>query len=125
MTPSCCEARSPDGPRSRCGHARRGFARPATSPRPSWRAGRSEEDREVAVLIVNELATNAVRHGRSDLTVALALAGATLHIDVTDRGEPSPPPGSRLRPANAGAAWKSSAVWPTGPRRSGSPGGDG
>ncbi|WP_399897713.1 ATP-binding protein [Streptomyces sp. BBFR51] len=50
------------------------------------------EDREAAVLIVSELATNAVRHGRSDLTVALALAGDTLHIDVTDHGEPSASP---------------------------------
>ncbi|EHN74796.1 ATP-binding protein [Streptomyces coelicoflavus] len=56
------------------------------------------EDREAAVLIVSELATNAVRHGRSDLTVALALAGDILRIDVTDHGAPSAPP----RPAAPG-----------------------
>ncbi|WP_108990052.1 ATP-binding protein [Streptomyces coelicoflavus] len=50
------------------------------------------EHGEAAVLIVSELATNAVRHGRSDLTVALALAGDTLRIDVTDHGAPSAPP---------------------------------
>ncbi|MFF4473603.1 hypothetical protein ACFYZ3_29055 [Streptomyces sp. NPDC001599] len=35
------------------------------------------EDSETAELIAGELAINAARHGRSDLTVALALAGDT------------------------------------------------
>ncbi|MFE6946588.1 ATP-binding protein [Streptomyces chartreusis] len=50
------------------------------------------EEPDAAVLIVSELATNAVQHGRSDLTVALTLAGDTLRIDVTDHGEPVPRP---------------------------------
>ncbi len=54
--------------------------------------GVRREEVETAVLIVSELTTNAVRHGRSDLAVTLALAGDTLRIDVTDHGEPSPRP---------------------------------
>lgn len=47
------------------------------------------DDRALAVLIVSELATNAVLHGRSDMIVNISLTGRILQIDVTDRGRPA------------------------------------
>ncbi|MFF6995878.1 ATP-binding protein [Streptomyces sp. NPDC008313] len=73
--------------RDRCVRATRRFSAAVLA-----RWGVPSEKSEAAVLIVSELATNAVRHGRSDLTVALALVGDTLRIDVTDFGDPTPRP---------------------------------
>ncbi|MFI5476976.1 ATP-binding protein [Streptomyces cacaoi] len=50
----------------------------------SW--GIAEDDRESAVLVVDELAANAVQHGRADLTVLLAVDENLLIITVTDSG---------------------------------------
>ncbi|QGV77031.1 ATP-binding protein [Streptomyces ficellus] len=44
------------------------------------------DDRDSVVLIVSELATNAVLHGGSEMTVRLALGGDILHVAVTDCG---------------------------------------
>jgi anti-sigma regulatory factor (Ser/Thr protein kinase) len=59
------------------------------------RWGVTDTDRDRAELIVSELAGNAVRHGRSDMTVHLSLIDRSLHIDVIDTG--------RLRGARSGA----------------------
>lgn len=51
-----------------------------------WRL--SVDERDCAVLIVGELAANAARHGRSDMTLHLALDPDMLHIAVSDCGDP-------------------------------------
>ncbi|MGW3625411.1 ATP-binding protein [Streptomyces sp. NPDC000880] len=45
-----------------------------------------EEYWDSAVLIVDELAVNAVQHGRSDMTLFLALDDGMLRIAVADTG---------------------------------------
>ncbi|MCH0565184.1 MULTISPECIES: ATP-binding protein [unclassified Streptomyces] len=50
----------------------------------------ASEDRESAVLIVSELAANAARHGRSEMTLRLALHRPVLNIAVADTGRPRP-----------------------------------
>ncbi|GGO89961.1 hypothetical protein GCM10012280_34380 [Wenjunlia tyrosinilytica] len=52
----------------------------------AWRMDEDDQDR--TVLIVGELAANAARHGRHDMTVTLVLSGPTLQIQVTDYGGP-------------------------------------
>ncbi|MCZ4612405.1 ATP-binding protein [Streptomyces sp. Lzd4kr] len=52
-----------------------------------WRV--KDTDRDRAELIVSELAGNAVRHGRSDMTVRLSLMDGDLRIEVIDGGCPS------------------------------------
>ncbi|MFG2732967.1 ATP-binding protein [Streptomyces canus] len=59
----------------------------ATAVLARWSVG--TDDRTSAVLIVSELAANAAQHGRSSMIVDLALVDSTLHIDVTDFGEPA------------------------------------
>lgn len=51
--------------------------------------GLDAADRETAVLIVSELAGNAVRYGRPELSLLLRLTGRLLHIEVADSGAPS------------------------------------
>ncbi|MBJ6613861.1 ATP-binding protein [Streptomyces sp. I4(2020)] len=51
-----------------------------------------EENRASVLLVVSELATNAVQHGRVNMAVTVALAGSTLHVEVADFGEPAAPP---------------------------------
>lgn len=55
------------------------------------------DDRDSAILIVSELATNAVLHGHSEMTVRLALDGKILHVAVADCG--STPASRTERPA--------------------------
>ncbi|CAM5579859.1 ATP-binding protein [Streptomyces griseomycini] len=50
------------------------------------RWGIAEDERDSAVLVVDELAANAVQHGHADLTVCLALEENLLVITVTDSG---------------------------------------
>ena len=45
---------------------------------------------ETAVLLADELATNAIRHARTDFRVAVGRAGSTLRVDVRDES-PLPP----------------------------------
>lgn len=54
-----------------------------------WRV--AEEARDDAVLVVSELATNAVEHGHRNMTIHLALASDTLHISVVDHGAAETP----------------------------------
>ncbi|MEU6602991.1 ATP-binding protein [Streptomyces flaveolus] len=49
-----------------------------------WGIGGEEQD--TAVLIVDELAANAVLHGRADMALLLALDGGTLRITMADSG---------------------------------------
>ena len=44
-----------------------------------------EEDGEVAVLLVSELVTNAIVHGRAPLELRAASAGSALRVEVHDR----------------------------------------
>jgi anti-sigma regulatory factor (Ser/Thr protein kinase) len=53
--------------------------------------GIGPEAQDAAVLIVDELASNAVQHGRSDMTLLLALDSDTLRIALTDSGAPAAP----------------------------------
>ncbi|MEU0600655.1 ATP-binding protein [Streptomyces sp. NPDC006393] len=53
-----------------------------------WRIG--DETRDAAVLIVDELAVNAVEHGRTDMTLLLTLDGAILRMAVADTGAHAP-----------------------------------
>lgn len=51
----------------------------------SWGVPTDEVD--AVVLVVSELAGNAVRHGRDAMTLSLALTGGTLHVEVVDHGD--------------------------------------
>ncbi len=55
--------------------------------------GLPKEDQERAELIGSELAANAARHGRSDMSVHLTMTASTLHIEVTNTGPPPLPYG--------------------------------
>jgi anti-sigma regulatory factor (Ser/Thr protein kinase) len=60
---------------------------------------------DCATLIVGELAANAARHGRADMTLSLVLSDGVLYITVTDYGPaaacpPAETPASR-RPADS------------------------
>ncbi len=44
-----------------------------------------EEDGEVAVLLVSELVTNAIVHGRTPLELRAAAAGSALRVEVHDQ----------------------------------------
>ncbi|MFD4828317.1 ATP-binding protein [Streptomyces uncialis] len=50
----------------------------------SWKV--ADEDRESAVLIVDELTVNAVQHGHADTTLVMALEDGVLLIAVSDTG---------------------------------------
>jgi anti-sigma regulatory factor (Ser/Thr protein kinase) len=65
-----------------------------------WQIG--DEKREAAVLIVDELAINAVQHGRTDMTLLLTLSDATLRIAVADTGPCVPHPDAGLDPDEHG-----------------------
>ncbi|ATW51882.1 ATP-binding protein [Streptomyces peucetius subsp. caesius ATCC 27952] len=67
-----------------------------------WLAGRnmSPEQRGDVVLIVSELVTNAVRHGRSRCTLTLTDLGGDLDIAVADRSEGPP----EVQPGHGGDA---------------------
>jgi anti-sigma regulatory factor (Ser/Thr protein kinase) len=45
-----------------------------------------------AVLLVSELVTNAVRHGRAQITLRLAANRDLVHVEVTDDGDTLPVP---------------------------------
>ena len=55
---------------------------PATSPTRSWRDGGSKTTD--VVLVVGELAANAVRHAHSAFTLSLYLLDDTVTVEVTD-----------------------------------------
>jgi anti-sigma regulatory factor (Ser/Thr protein kinase) len=48
----------------------------------------SADDRAAAELVISELLTNAVLHGREVMTLAVTRAGPVLDISVTDHGQP-------------------------------------
>ena len=50
-----------------------------------------EEDGEVAVLLVSELVTNAILHGRAPLELRAQTAGAGLRVEVYDHDPATPP----------------------------------
>ena len=52
---------------------------------------RGEEDGEVAVLLVSELVTNAILHGRAPLELRAHAAGTGVRVEVYDQ-DPSTPP---------------------------------
>lgn len=52
---------------------------------------RGDDDGEVAVLLVSELVTNAILHGRAPLELRAQAAGAGVRVEVHDQ-EPSRPP---------------------------------
>ena len=79
----------PDGPEG-ASFARRSMARAAEL----WRLDR--EMTETALLLVSELATNAIRHGRPPVRLSLRLERNRLRVEVTDSSPALPklsPPG--------------------------------
>ncbi len=54
------------------------------------RWGVSEAARDSAVLVIDELAANAVQHGHADTTVVMSRLGEILLISVTDSGTTVP-----------------------------------
>ncbi|MFE3169235.1 ATP-binding protein [Streptomyces sp. NPDC059224] len=44
------------------------------------------DEQETAALVISELLTNAVRHGREEMTLLVARSGSTLDITVVDHG---------------------------------------
>jgi anti-sigma regulatory factor (Ser/Thr protein kinase) len=84
------EVTLPDGPEG-AGFARRATARAAEL----WRLDR--ELTETALLLVSELATNAIRHGAPPVRLALSFREGKLRVEVTDSspelprlGDPGP-----------------------------------
>lgn len=71
------EVTLPDGPEA-AGFARRAMARAGEL----WRLDR--EVTETAILLVSELATNAIRHGSPPVRLAVRLDGSRLRVEVTD-----------------------------------------
>lgn len=71
------EVTLPDGPEG-AGFARRAMARAAEL----WLLDR--ELTETALLLVSELATNAIRHGTPPVRLSLRLHGDRLRVEVTD-----------------------------------------
>jgi anti-sigma regulatory factor (Ser/Thr protein kinase) len=55
----------------------------------TWGIGVDVKD--AALLVIAELAANAVRHGRSELSVLLSLDTTVLRIEVADSGAPRSP----------------------------------
>lgn len=64
----------------------------------AWTDGRAVDD---ALLVVTELATNALRHGVGDPVLRLSVDGADVRIEVFD-DSPAPPV---RRPAGADGGW--------------------
>ncbi|MBA3808923.1 MAG: ATP-binding protein [Solirubrobacterales bacterium] len=54
----------------------------------------SEETRDAVELMVSELATNCVRHARSDFRITLELARGTVRVEARDSGQGQPTPRS-------------------------------
>lgn len=71
------EVTLPDGPEG-ASFARRAMARAAEL----WRLDREITD--TALLLVSELATNAIRHGTPPVRLSLRLEEDTLRVEVTD-----------------------------------------
>jgi anti-sigma regulatory factor (Ser/Thr protein kinase) len=71
------EVTLPTGPEA-AGFARRAMARAADL----WRLDR--EMTETALLLVSELATNAIRHGSPPVRLSLRMRGNQLRVEVTD-----------------------------------------
>ena len=71
------EVTLPDGPEG-AGFARRAMARAAEL----WHLDREMTD--TALLLVSELATNAIRHGTPPVRLAVRLRGDELRVEVTD-----------------------------------------
>ncbi len=81
------EVTLPDGPEG-ASFARRAMARAADL----WRLDR--EMTETALLLVSELATNAIRHGTPPVRLALRLDADRLRVEVTDSSPALPQVGS-------------------------------
>ena len=84
------EVTLPDGPEG-ASFARRAMARAAVL----WRLDR--EMTETALLLVSELATNAIRHGSPPVRLSLRLDRDRLRVEVTD-SSPTLPELSRAGP---------------------------
>nr|WP_203950573.1 ATP-binding protein [Microbispora rosea] len=119
----------PAGPRS-TSRARR-LVRAALR---DWAGGADAEVPEVAELLVSELVTNALKHGRGEPVLALLLRDGVLRCEVEDEARVRvPPPGTPLedeggrglliveslsrswgvRPTSRGkAVWFELVVWP-------------
>ncbi|MFI1303236.1 ATP-binding protein [Streptomyces sioyaensis] len=90
--------RNVDHPAERCPRAvlavpsREPFVRTcrAFAARVLCRWGVSEAARDSAVLVIDELAVNAVQHGHADTTVVMSRLGEILLISVTDSGTTVP-----------------------------------
>ncbi|WP_369076345.1 ATP-binding protein [Streptomyces sp. ID05-39B] len=74
------------------------------------------DNRDCAVLVVSELSTNAVQHGRSAMTVRLVLRGrsCTSRLPTADCRTPRDPRRATPTPSNTGAGWAASRCWRTG-----------
>jgi serine/threonine-protein kinase RsbW len=88
------EVTLPDGPEG-ASFARRAMARAADL----WRLDR--EMTETALLLVSELATNAIRHGRPPVRMSLRWERNRLRVEVTD-SSPALPQLSRTGPDQIG-----------------------
>jgi anti-sigma regulatory factor (Ser/Thr protein kinase) len=88
------EVTLPDGPEG-ANFARRAMARAGEL----WRLDREVTD--TAMLLVSELVTNAIRHGKPPVGLALRLDGSRLRVEVTDCS-PTLPLVARSDPEQAG-----------------------
>jgi anti-sigma regulatory factor (Ser/Thr protein kinase) len=89
------EVTLPEGPEA-ASFARRAMARAAEL----WRLDR--EVTETALLLVSELATNAIRHGSPPVRLALRLDSDRLRVEVTDCSPNLPQPGTAAGPDQTG-----------------------
>jgi anti-sigma regulatory factor (Ser/Thr protein kinase) len=60
-------------------------------------AGRSSGQLASLLVVVSELVTNAIMHGRAPISVALGVERDRAHVEVWDAGEASPAPADTVR----------------------------
>jgi anti-sigma regulatory factor (Ser/Thr protein kinase) len=76
-----------------------GTGRTARTAVRRWLRGVTPQSREDAVLVVDELVTNAVRYGRPPIRLSVEVSDDAIHIQVADAGPDRP---RRQRPTTDG-----------------------
>src|SRR3954454_20374656 len=87
---------------SRIGSARRAFARARQRAAKFLTAVPARAQNDV-LLALNELVTNAIRHGEGAVRVEVRRSGDHVRLEVTDDGDAAPE--VRKEPADASGGW--------------------
>ena len=76
-------------------------ARTARTAVRRWLRGVAPQSREDAILVVDELVTNAIRYGRPPILLSVVASDDAIHIRVADGGPDRP----RRRSPTRGGGW--------------------